>query len=173
LKLSSEELVSKPLLSQLQLVPLHAGGFLERASSLTTLTMRSGGSSRKTKTPPSLSDGGEQLLPLSGGGGGGGSGGGERRRHSHRTPLNMAICIGGVLGSLCVYGVLQVGGWGEGGKGGGFFGALFVTPSIYHQTIPIITSPTSTPFSNPLSASFSLDRTAALVSSHHHDVKSE
>ena len=28
-------------------------------------------------------------------------------QYTHRTPLNLAICIGGVLGSLCVYGVLQ------------------------------------------------------------------
>lgn len=30
-----------------------------------------------------------------------------RHRGAHRTPLNLAVCIGGVLGSLCVYGVLQ------------------------------------------------------------------
>ena len=26
---------------------------------------------------------------------------------TNRTPLNLAVCVGGVLGSLCIYGVLQ------------------------------------------------------------------
>lgn len=78
------------------------GKFLERATgNLTTMT-RSG--CRKTSDAAQQP---QQLTPLM-------NGGNPRSRHTHRTPLNLAICIGGVLGSLCVYGVLQVG-WEMGG----------------------------------------------------------
>jgi|AntAceMinimDraft_1070359.scaffolds.fasta_scaffold55267_1 hypothetical protein len=42
----------------------------------------------------------QPLLPLAGGLG-------PWPRGAHRTPLNLFVCISGVLGSLCVYGVLQ------------------------------------------------------------------
>ena len=80
------------------------GGFLERASD--TLTMTRAGVNRKNSNSNAAAPHQvEQQHPMPSDAK---YGGGPRSRQVHRTPLNLAICIGGVLSSLCVYGVLQV-----------------------------------------------------------------